>query len=146
MSAIANNPAKYLPSAAYRKAGILVVTDNLFGASPQTAANYGQFFIAPYKCVVLSVDAVWSVASSSGTVDVAKASNGTATASGTSLLTATISTASTADTVNSGTLSTTKSTLELSTGDRLGINDSGTLTSCVDLVVTVVLAPIPSTS
>ena len=146
MSAIANNPGKYLPSAAYRKAGILVVSDVLYGTAPQTAGNYGDFFIAPYKCVVLSVDATWAVASGGGTVDVYKAGDGTAIGGGTTVLTGTISTAATANTISSGTLATTKSTLELSTGNRLGLVESGTITNITHLVVTVVLAPIPSTN
>lgn len=146
MSAPAFNPAKYLPSAAYKKAGILVQSVHLAGTASQTSGNYDAFFIAPYACVVLSVDAAWSVASSSGTLDVLKASNATAISGGTSVLSSTISTAATANTVVSGTLSTTAATVQLTTGQRLGINSGGSLASGQNLVVTVVLCPIPATS
>lgn len=146
MSAAAYNPAKFLPSAAYKKAGILVKSHNLAGTAPQTSGNYNHFLIAPYKIAVLSVDVAWSTASASGTLDVLKASDATAISAGTSLLTATISTAATANTVVSGSLSATAATLQLTTGQRLGINSGGALTSMTDLVVTIVMCPIPATS
>jgi hypothetical protein len=142
MSARAFNPARYLPSAAYKKAGILVVNDHLQGTAPATAGNYGQFFIAPYKCVVLSVDASWGVASASGTLQVEKLPSGTAIDSGTDLLSSTIDTSATANTPVSGTLVTTAASVQLALGDRLGLSDGGTLTNSADVVVTVVLAPI----
>lgn len=138
------NPARFLPSAAYRKAGILVITANLNGTQPATAANWGTFFIAPYKCVVLGIDAVWRTASTSGTLNVERLQGTEAKDAGDDLLSSTISTAGTAETVNTGTLITTSTgNLELADGDRLGLVNSGTLTSGADLTVTVTLAPIP---
>jgi len=143
MAATGNNPAQYLPSAAYRKAGILIVTEHLQGTAPATSGNYGTFFTAPYKCVVLSVDVVHGTASASGTLQVEKLTGTTAKSSGTNILTGTISTAGTANTVNSGTLVTATAACELAAGDRLGLVNGGTLTSSADLCVTVVLAPLP---
>jgi hypothetical protein len=103
------------------------------------SANYytTTFWTAPAKCVVDSVVARYNTASTSGTVTVHKVPSGTAPDSGTALLSSTISTAATADTNYSGTLSSTKSTLELAAGDSLQLVDSGTLTNLVDLTVTV---------
>lgn len=103
------------------------------------SANFytNVYWVAPAKCVVDSVVARWNTASSSGTVTVHKVPSGTAPDSGTALLSSTISTAGTADTNVSGTLSTTKATLELAAGDGLQLVDSGTLTNLADLVVTV---------
>lgn len=137
------NPAKYLPSAAYRKAGIIIASVTLDGDRAATAANYNTFFIAPYKCVVLGVDAIWGTASTSGTLNVERLQSTEAHDAGDDLLSSTIDMSGAANTVNAGTLTTTKATLELADGDRLGLVDGGTLTSQANLTVTVTLAPIP---
>jgi len=139
------NPARFLPSAAYRKAGIIIASTTLTGTAPATAANYTAFFIAPYKCVVLGIDAIWSVASTTGTLNVERLQGTEAQDAGDDLLSATISTAGAADTVNAGTLiaGANAAPLELADGDRLGLVDGGNLASCVNLTVTVTLAPIP---
>ena len=115
----------------------------LDGTAGATAANYDRFWIAPAKCVVDSVDASWSTASSSGTLNVEKVPSGTAQGSGTDLLSSTVSTAGAADTTTSGTLSTTLATVELAVGDALALVNAGTLTSLVNLHVTVGLHWIP---
>jgi len=128
------NPANSNPKARVQS---FSVNAHLAGAAPATAANYGRFWTAPAKCVVDSVEAVFSANSSSGTVTVHKVPSGTAQDSGTTLLSSTISTASGADTRQQGTLSTTAATVELAAGDSLQLVDSGTLTSLTDLAVTV---------
>ena len=120
-----------------------VVSHALVGAEPATAANYGSFWIAPAKCVVDSITYSFSANSSSGTVEVEKVPSATAQGSGTNLQSSTVSTASGANTNQSATLSTTAATVELAAGDRLALEDSGTLTSLTDLVVTVGLHWIP---
>ena len=142
---MAYNPARYLPSAAYRKAGILVVAEHLFGTAPATAGNYGTFFIAPYKCVVLGIDVVHGTVSTSGTVQVERLQGTEAKAAGDDLLTAAISTAGAVDTVSTGVLISGESAepLELADGDRLGLVNAGNLATSADLCVTVTLAPIP---
>ena len=115
----------------------------LDGTSGQTAANYDRFWIAPAKCVIDTVDASWSTASSSGTLQVEKVASGTAQGSGTNLLSSTISTAGSADTTTAGTLSTTDATVELAVGNALALVNGGTLTSLVNLHVTVGLHWIP---
>ena len=120
------------------------VTHALLHADGDSANSYNSvYWIAPAKCVVDSVDARWNTASSSGTVTVHKVPSGTAPGSGTALLSSTISTAGSADTNASGTLSSTKATLELADGDGLQLVDSGTLTNLKDLTVTVGLHWIP---
>lgn len=128
------NPAQFNPKARVMS---FTVNAHLAGAAPATAGNYGRFWTAPAKCVVDSVEAVWSANSSSGTVTVHKVPSGTAQDSGTALLSSTISTASGANTRSQGTLSTTDATIELAAGDSLQLVDSGTLTSLADLAVTV---------
>ncbi len=113
------------------------------GATAATAANYGSFWIAPAKCVVDSITYSFSANSSSGTVEVEKVPSATAQGSGTNLQTATVSTASAANTNQAATLSATAATLELASGDRLALEDGGSLTSLTDLVCTVGLHWIP---
>jgi len=129
------NPAQSNPKARVQS---FTVSTTLPYTNAQSANYYNDiYWIAPAKCVVDSVEARWGTASTSGTVTVHKVPSGTAAGSGTALLSSTISTAGTAATKTAGTLSTTKSTLELAAGDGLQLVDSGTLTSLVDLNVTV---------
>jgi len=129
------NPAQSNPKARVQS---FTVSTTLPYTNAQSANYYNDiYWIAPAKCVVDSVEARWGTASTSGTVTVHKVPSGTAAGSGTALLSSTISTAGTAAIKTAGTLSTTKSTLELAAGDGLQLVDSGTLTSLVDLNVTV---------
>lgn len=139
------NPSRYLPSAAYRKAGIVIANVYLAGAAAATAANWGPFWTAPYRCVVLGVNAIWGTASTSGTLNVERLQGTEAHDNGDDLLSATIDTSGTANTVNAGTLITgaNAAPLELDAGDRLGLVDGGNLATGASLAVTVTLAPIP---
>lgn len=129
------NPALSNPKARVQS---FTVSNTLRYTEPASANYYAEvFWIAPAKCVVDSVQARWETASSSGTLQVAKVPSGTAVDSGTNLLSSAISTAGAANTVTSGTLSSTAATLELAAGDGLQLVDGGTLTSLVGLNVTV---------
>jgi PBP1b-binding outer membrane lipoprotein LpoB len=128
------NPANSNPKARVQSFTVNVL---LSGTAPQTASQYERFWIAPAKCVVDSVQASWSVAGSSSTLQVEKVPSGTAQGSGTNLLSSTISTAGSANTTTSGTLSTTAATVELAAGDALALVNGGTLTSLTDLHATV---------
>ena len=115
----------------------------LAGSAPATAANHPlNLFVAPYPCQVVSISARFGVTSSSGTLDVKKGASGTAAASGTSVLSAVMSLAGTANTPVSGTLSGTAGATILNTGDTLGITAAGTLTNLADLGVTILLKPL----
>ena len=128
------NPAQSNPKARVQS---FTVNAHLAGTAPVTAGNYGRFWTTPAKCVVDSIEILFSANSSSGTVTVHKVPSGTAQDSGTALLASTVSTSTGADTRQQGTLSTTAATLELAAGDSLQLVDSGTLTSSADLAVTV---------
>lgn len=121
----------------------MIINAHLTGAEGVTAANYGQFFIAPYDCLVAQIEASWRTASSSGTLQVERLQGTEAKGAGNDLLSAVIATDGTAETVNTGALITTNPEfLELAAGDRLGLVNGGTLTSMADLVVTVILTPL----
>ncbi|MDP8238348.1 MAG: hypothetical protein P9X24_04605 [Candidatus Hatepunaea meridiana] len=109
------------------------------GTGPASAGNYGKFFVANKKCVVKSVKAVWTTASTSGTLQLQRLQGTEAKASGDDLLSSTIDLSGTAETVNSGTLTTTVAYLILTAGDRLCLENGGTLTSGAGLCVTVEL-------
>ncbi|KKN59580.1 hypothetical protein LCGC14_0540430 [marine sediment metagenome] len=128
------NPANSNPKARVQS---FTVNTLLPGTDPQTAANYDRFWTAPAKCVVDFVVATWSTASSSGTLNIEKVPSGTAQGSGTDLLSSTIDTSGSANTNTEGTLETTKATVELAAGDSLATVNTGTLTSFVNLQVTV---------
>lgn len=99
-------------------------------------------FIADRAYQLVSAQEVHGTASTSGTLQVNKASGTTAIGSGTNMLTSTLSTAGTANTVVSGTISATPANTKLAAGDRLGLVTGGTATNYVTGVVTIVLRPI----
>lgn len=111
------------------------VTAVLKNTEPQTAGNYGVFFIATRPCVLKAVSEVHEVAgSSTPTLQIERLTGTTAPASGTELLTTAFDLAGTANTVQRGVLK--KIPLGLSQGDRLALKDIGTLTALVGVTVT----------
>ena len=128
------NPAQFSPKEIVSSFTVSVL---LSGTAPATASQYERFWVAPAKCVVDYFTLTYSVASSSGTVQLEKVPSGTAQGSGTNILTGTVSTSSTANTNNAGTISATAATAELAVGDALALVNGGTLTSLTDLHATV---------
>lgn len=116
------------------------VTVHLKNTDAATAGNYGAFFIASRPYEVMEVRAVWSTASTSGTLQVERLQGTTAEGSGDSVLTGTIDLSGTANTVVTR-KTTALQNRKLDVGDRLALVDGGTLTNLVNLVVTVVLKP-----
>jgi hypothetical protein len=96
-------------------------------------------FISNDNYVVTDVKVVFSTASSSGTLQVEKATGTQAVASGTNILTGTVSLAGTANTSLSGTLVTGLTIPVLAAGDRLNIILGGTLTSLANCAVNIYL-------
>src|SRR5690348_6797251 len=93
----------------------------LSGAAAATAANFQNFYTAPFGVEVVSVRARFSAAGGSGAqVDIKKAPSGTSTDAGTSVLTAAISLTGAAHTNHDGTVSATVANRQLSAGDALG--------------------------
>jgi hypothetical protein len=96
-------------------------------------------FVADADYEVVAVKLIPSVAgndASAVTADIMKASGTTAVASGTTVLSAadSLNLKGTAHTLQTGTLSATQSARQITSGDRLGINFTGTLTSAVGLI------------
>ena len=100
-------------------------------------------FVAPRAYVVQAITGRPTVAGTDGsavTAVIKKAASGTAITSGTALHSSTYNLKGTADTVQSLTLSTTASDVEIASGTAIGIDFTGTLTSATG-VITLILAP-----
>ena len=104
-----------------------------------TDATNQVVLIASFDFELISVQARHRTASTSGTMDVVRVASGTAVSAGTSLLTATMSNAGTADTNVNGSLSTSIGGKVVSKGQALGLIFAGTLTNLVDLDITFTL-------
>jgi len=109
------------------------------GAVAAAAANYGKFFVATKKCVVKGIMVVWTTASTGGTLQIQRLQGTETSGNGDDLLSSTIDLSGTAETVNTGTLTSTVEYLILEAGDRLMLEDASTLTSQAGLCVTVEL-------
>lgn len=120
--------------------GIFNLSCHLKGADAGTAANYGKFWIAPYKCKVLGVTEIHGhVGGTSAAVTLERLQGTEALNSGDDLLTSVFDLTATADTLQEGTLTATTANLTLEAGDRLALKDSGTMTAATDVDVTVQL-------
>lgn len=124
------------------------VTVNLFDTQPQTAANYGIFFIAWHPCEVLSIQEVHGTkAGAAATVTVEKLTGTTAKGSGTALITTAFDLTVANNTVQSRQGGDFDSTTyppprRLMRGDRLAIKSTGTIAAVKDLQITVYLKPL----
>jgi hypothetical protein len=119
----------------YAAAAANAVTQTCFICPP--AASVASGFPPQGTYQVIGASLVFSTASSSGTVQIEKATGTTAPGSGTNMLTGTMSTAGTANTVVNGTVVSNPNTLTLNPGDRLNVVIGGTQTGIVDLCVDV---------
>lgn len=109
------------------------------GTTAQTSTNYSSIFIVPQTMVLLGVKEVHAVAGSGGTLQVQKLTGTTAPGSGTNMLSTTISLTATANTVQTGVLSTVLTDVQLKAGDRIGLVLSGTPTNLQNLNVVLQL-------
>ncbi|MDP8238347.1 MAG: hypothetical protein P9X24_04600 [Candidatus Hatepunaea meridiana] len=117
----------------------------LDGTSAATAADYGKFFVACKKCVVRSIREVHTVKGSDGsavTLMIERLQGTETSGNGDDLLTSAFNLKGTAETVQSGTLTTTVADLILTAGDRLNLVDTGVLTAVDGVCVTVELQQI----
>ena len=123
---------------------VVLATNAAVLTAPDTAA-----FISDARYELVRVDSCQSTAGTGGaaTLDIKKASGTTAPASGTSMLTTTFNLENTANTVvsktiSNGGLSTTQSTRQIASGDRICLDFTGTLTSLTGVCVTLWLKPL----
>lgn len=118
------------------------VSVNIEDTRAATAANYGSFFVAPFSCEVIEVWESHRVAGTDAgavTLDVEKLTTGQALDNGVSTLNGTANLKATINTPQRVKASTTGIQRFLKPGDRLALDDSGTLTAVADVAVTVLL-------
>lgn len=119
----------------------MVVPDTLAA----TAANYGAFFMAPFSCEIIEA---WESHKTAGTgagavtLDIEKLTSSQALDAGVSTLTTTFNLKSTIDTPVRVKSNTTVIQRFLTSGDRLALKDSGTLTAVAQVTVTILIRPI----
>lgn len=122
------------------------VTVRIPGTDAATAGNYfALFFIARRPYEIISCKERHEVAGSDGspvTFQLNKVPNGTAPASGTSILTTGLSLKSTADTLQAGTITAVIANRRLVDGDGLCLETSGTLTAVAGVSIVVELKAI----
>ena len=116
------------------------ITHSVYGATAQTATNYGIIFVARHPIEIMRIIETHAVAGSNAgavTLDVKKAGSGVAIASGISLLGSTFNLKSTANTptIKEG-LNLSSSRL-LKENDRIELVVAGTLTALSDVNVII---------
>ena len=112
------------------------------GIQAATATNYGVFFIVPLISLVVGFQEVHQTAGSdAGTVSLMleKLTGTTAPDSGSSVLSAALSLKATANTVQTGTITSTSANKTMAIGDRLCLKDAGTLTAVANVTVLLTL-------
>lgn len=112
----------------------------IYGADAATAGNYGVFWIAPFECVVSEIREVHQTAGTDTgavTLQIEKLTGTQALDGGVELLAEAFDLKGTANTVNTGTLTTTLADRNLNRGDRLAMKDSGVLTSVNNVTVII---------
>lgn len=114
----------------------------LSGTTAATTGNYNVFFTARHPMEVMRVTARFSAASTSGTLQLRKCASGVAKASGSDILSTTISLAGTANTdVVRDSKDLTGNSI-LREGDSLCVVEGGTLTNLQNLAVTIYYTPL----
>lgn len=129
-----------MPSLISRNRENRIVTFNGLGASDAVDRN---IFVCPDHYIVEDIKAVWTTAGgTSAAVVVKKCTGTTAPASGTALHSTAIDLTSTAQTVNTVTLTAAAADRRLKPGDRLALDFSGTVSPIALLSVTIYLRPV----
>lgn len=119
--------------------GALVPKRHAISFTLTAASTSLPVFVANDDYIVEGITATFGTASTSGTLQLEKCTGTTALASGTNVLTGTISLSGTANTPVSGTLSANPITLSLASGNRLNLIVAGTMTNLATAVVTIYL-------
>lgn len=117
---------------------VFPVHHTIAGTAAATAGNYGVFYIFPVPCVAVSMREVHQTAGSDAgavTLTIEKLTGTQALDAGAVVLSSTLSLKATANTVQSGTLTTTLANRTFAVGDRIAMKDSGTLTAVANVTV-----------
>lgn len=125
----------YLPADRLLQKDGFYLSFPFLGTAGAIAANYDQVWTCRHPMEILRITECHSVASSSGTLQLERLTGTTAPGSGSTILTAAISTAGAANTVITREKTALTSARIFKEGDRLAFIDSGTLTGLVGLQV-----------
>lgn len=110
----------------------------IFASVEYVAASVDKsFFVAPRACRVVGITCrVTAAGTDAGAVTamIEKVPSGTAIGSGTDLMSATFNLKGTANTNQTGTLSTTAGDLDLAAGQSLGVDFTGTMTTATGTI------------
>ena len=118
----------------------LYIHHTIYGADADTAANYGVFWTAPFDCTVTEVREVHQILGTDAgavTLNIEKLTGTQALDSGVDVLASTIDLKGTINSVVTGTLTATLADKRLVRGDRLALDDTGTLTALVGVSVII---------
>jgi hypothetical protein len=118
------------------------ISTSLVSTLPATAANFGVFYIATESCTVEEAWESHTVAGSDAgavTLDIEKLTSAVALDSGVSVLATTFDLKSTANIPVRVGPTATIGNRQLARGDRLALKDTGTLTNCAGLTVTLII-------
>lgn len=118
------------------------VHHTIVGTAAATATNYGVFLIVPIACLVTKIQEVhMTLGTDAGAVslNIEKLTGTQALDAGSALLSTAFDLKASVNVVRTGTLTTTSSVRSLARGDRLAMDDAGTLTSVYNVTVSVEL-------
>lgn len=118
----------------------IYITKSLDGTEPQTAGNFGVFYIAPFACAVSAVYEAHQTAGTDGsavTLNIEKLTSGTAAGSGVNVLGSEINLKATANITQTGVLTNTLANRRLKKGERLALKKTGTLTALVGVCIII---------
>ncbi len=121
---------------------VIYVHHTIYGTAAATAANYGVFFIVPVACTLIKFQEVHQTAGNDAgavSLQLEKLTGTQALDAGSAMLASALSLKATADTVQTGTITGTIANRNLSAGDRLAMDDAGTLTAVANVTILVEL-------
>ena len=114
----------------------------VYGADARTAANHGVFWIAPFECTVTEIREVHQTAevtAATAELQIEKLTGTQALDAGVACLATAFNLKGTANTVNTGTLTTTPADRRLERGNRLAMDDNFSAAPSELVNVTVII-------
>ena len=118
----------------------IYIHHTIYGADAATAGNYGVFWIVPFECVISEIREVHQTLGTdvgAVTLQIEKLTGTQALDAGVPCLATAFNLKGTINTVNTGTLTTVPADIRLTRGDRLAMDDDGTLTAVANVTVII---------
>ena len=118
----------------------IYIHHTIYGADAATAGNYGVFWIVPFECTITEIREVHQTAGTDAgavSLQIEKLTGTQALDAGVATLATAFNLKGTIDTISTGTLTATVADKRLVRGDRLAMDDSGTLASVANVTVII---------